>query len=173
MNDRSGSAAPPGGRAAQAPVPLRIRGASIRDLDTLAALEAGAFAEPWTPDQIAGFWEAPGALGWLAEATAGDAVGFALFREVAGEAELLRVATAPAWRRRQVGRSLLAAALAGLDRSGVRCHLEVRADNLAAQALYQGFGFALAGLRRRYYRDDCDAWLFAREPGSLGGERRL
>jgi ribosomal-protein-alanine N-acetyltransferase len=32
--------------------------------------------------------------------------------------------------------------------------LEVRTSNTAAQKLYQGFGFAPAGVRRRYYSDN-------------------
>ncbi len=111
---------------------------------------------------MAGFWDAPGARGWLAEA-AGQAVAFALFRVVAGEAELLRVATAPVWRRRQVASALLGAAFAELDGAGVDCHLEVRADNRAALELYVGLGFAPSGRRRKYYSDGCDACLYTRK----------
>ena len=32
--------------------------------------------------------------------------------------------------------------------------LEVRASNLPAQALYEKYGFAKVGVRRRYYADD-------------------
>jgi [ribosomal protein S18]-alanine N-acetyltransferase len=107
-------------------------------------------------------WEGPGVLGWLAENAAAEAVGSALFRQAGGEAELLRVATRPAWRRGGVARRLLAGALAELDAAGVDCFLEVRADNLAAQQLYSRLGFSPTGLRRGYYRDGCDARLFAR-----------
>jgi len=31
--------------------------------------------------------------------------------------------------------------------------LEVRVTNFAAQALYRGYGFRVAGVRRGYYRD--------------------
>lgn len=142
--------------------PLRVRSAAPADLETIAALEASSFAEPWTARSLAGFWEAPGARGWLAE-TAGQAVACALFLVVAGEAELLRVATAPAWRRRQVARTLLGTAFAELDGAGVDCHLEVRADNQPALELYLGLGFAPSGRRRKYYSDGCDACLLARK----------
>jgi ribosomal-protein-alanine acetyltransferase len=165
VNGRRRAATRRGAPEPAAAPPVRIRRASAADLEALVALEAGAFDAPWSADQISRFWAGAEALGWIAEAAGGHAVGFALFRAVAGEAELLRIGTEPAWRRRQVGQSLLAAALADLERAGADCHLEVRADNAAAQALYLRLGFALAGVRKRYYRDDCDAWLYARRAG--------
>jgi [ribosomal protein S18]-alanine N-acetyltransferase len=153
-----------------------VRRAAAADLEALAEVEAAAFTDPWPAAAIAPFLEGGGGHAWLARARDGQAIGGALVREVAGEAELLRVATVPPWRRRQVARALLAAAFAELDRAGIACHLEVRADNLAAQGLYQELGFVRSGLRRKYYRDDCDAWLYARPaaapglPGATAGE---
>lgn len=141
----------------------RIRPATSDDLEALAGLESSAFADPWSSPGIASFWAGAGARAWIAEAPGGPAVGSALWREIAGEAELLRVATAPQRRREGIARALLEAALADFDRAGVDCHLEVRADNLAAQALYASLGFELTGRRKGYYRDDCDAWLYARK----------
>ncbi len=142
--------------------PVRLRAASAADLPALVQLEASAFGDPWTAEEVAQFACAPTGRAWLAEDEEGRAVGFALFREICAEAELLRVATHPAWQRRQVASRLLAAALAELDRAGVDCFLEVRADNLGAQKLYERLGFAPSGLRRSYYRDGCDARLYAR-----------
>lgn len=167
MREPHGASGRPGQSGIEGPAPIRIRSAHPADLETLVALERLAFDEPWTADQLSRFWEAPGALGWLAEAATGGAVGFALVRAVADEAELLRIGTVPAWRRRQIDQRLLAAALAELEPAGAACHLEVRADNAPAQALYRRLGFELAGVRKRYYRDDCDAWLYAREARPL------
>jgi ribosomal-protein-alanine N-acetyltransferase len=141
---------------------FRIRAAAVSDLDALAAVEAESFSEAWSRAAIAGYWAGPGARAWIAETPDGQAIGAALFRAVADEAELLRVATAPAWRRRQVGLRLLTAAFAELDREGVDSYLEVRADNLPAQELYRRLGFAVVGRRPGYYADGCDAWLCAR-----------
>lgn len=143
---------------------VRFRMATATDLEALVGLEASVFDPPWTAEQIAQFWCAPGASGWLAEDAEGCAVGVALFREFQGEAELLRVATRPAWQRRQIARRLLGRALAGFDRGGVVCFLEVRSDNLDAQELYAHLAFERSGLRRKYYQDGCDAWLYVRRP---------
>ena len=138
---------------------LRIRPAALADLAALAALEAGAFEEPWTAEAIASYWQGPGAQGWLAESADGE-----LFRVVpeAQEAELLRIATEPAWRRRQVASRLLAVALTTLDRQSIDTFLEVRADNRPAQELYRRLGFEYQNKRRSYYPDGCDAWIYHR-----------
>lgn len=77
-------------------------------------------------------------------------VGYTVFQRILDEAELLNIRVAPAYRRRGVGRHLLAACLAELE--GARyLHLEVRASNRAALALYREAGFVQVGIRRGYY----------------------
>jgi [ribosomal protein S18]-alanine N-acetyltransferase len=101
---------------------------------------------------------APGPAG----AAALDA--YACFLEAAGEAELLRVAVAPARRRQGHARRLLNEGFARLSAAGaVSCHLEVRSANLGALALYRALGFEVCGLRRLYYRDGSDALVLRRE----------
>jgi [ribosomal protein S18]-alanine N-acetyltransferase len=156
--DESGKTTAPADIRAAAPTsPL----AAAREM---AAIEAAAFDEPWSAAALAEIWAEPGARGWLAQNPAGEVLGFALFRVVAAarEAELLRVATVPAWRRRGVAAGLLGFALAELDRAAIDCFLEVRADNLPAQELYRRFGFVRVQIRPAYYRDGCDAWVLAR-----------
>ena len=146
------------------PAAFRIRPATLADISTIADLERAAFRDPWTATAIAGFWAEPGACGWLAEGESGLAAGFALFRVVtaAHEAELLRIATAPAWQRRRVATAVLTVALADLDRQSIASFLEVRADNQPAQELYRRLGFEYLGQRSAYYADGCDAWIFGR-----------
>jgi ribosomal-protein-alanine N-acetyltransferase len=56
-------------------------------------------------------------------------------------------------RRKGLGAALLEAALEeGARRGANLAVLEVRAGNLAAQALYRRFGFEVVGERRDYYR---------------------
>lgn len=145
---------------------FRIQPATDAEIAELAAVERAAFPDPWTPAALAGFWREPGARAWLGRDPNGAAVGGALFRVVAAahEAELLRVATAPAWRRRGVATALLTAALAELDRESVVCFLEVRADNRPAQDLYLRLGFQDVDRRRGYYSDGCDARIYVRRP---------
>jgi [ribosomal protein S18]-alanine N-acetyltransferase len=73
---------------------------------------------------------------------------------VADEAELLNIAVHPESRGQGLGKRLLRASLDQIrEAGGTRMHLEVREDNLAARALYTGFGFVEVRRRGKYYAD--------------------
>ncbi len=80
--------------------------------------------------------------------------GFIAARVVADELHVNNIGVCAAARGRGIGGALVRAAIAtGRRRGAQRGLLEVRAGNLAAQALYRRCGFAVAGRRRNYYRD--------------------
>ena len=86
-------------------------------------------------------------------------LGFALFRTIAGEAELLLLAVAPDRQRRGIGRLLLDQFVDRAREAGARrVHLEVR-DGNPAVAMYRLAGFKPAGRRPNYYRGS-DGRLF-------------
>ncbi len=77
---------------------------------------------------------------------------FALGRAIAGEAELLTLATDPDHRRHGLGRQALQSyELAAEKRGAHRSFLEVAADNAAAISLYQSAGYTVDGRRPDYY----------------------
>jgi ribosomal-protein-alanine N-acetyltransferase len=123
------------------------------------------YGEAWTAPQCAGLLPMPGV--WLTLARAdGEAVGFAMARTVAQEAELLLLAVKSNRRNEGVGRLLLDAFMErALARGARRLHLEVREGNHAVN-LYRRAGFTQVGRRRNYYsgRDGqiYDALTFAR-----------
>jgi ribosomal protein S18 acetylase RimI-like enzyme len=92
-------------------------------------------------------------------------MGFACAFAVADEVELQSLAVARSARGRGLGTALLEALLEWAGRGGYRrLHLEVRAGNAPALALYRRFGFAQTGTRRGYYQDNGeDALLLARD----------
>jgi ribosomal-protein-alanine N-acetyltransferase len=140
--------------------PARCRPAcGDADLATLAALEVACFDHPWSAAGIAAELAPTGGTAWLLEADR-NVQAYAIFRRLDGEAELLRIGVAPAARGRGNARTLLEAALASLAAAGVEvCHLEVRADNQPAIAVYQRCGFRRVGERRGYYADGTTALL--------------
>ena len=82
-----------------------------------------------------------------------EPVGYAIYRIVGGECELLSIGVHPDARRRGLGRQLLDAIMSACRLAGVgRMFLEVRDDNVAAFRLYRGLGFAVVGRRTAYYR---------------------
>lgn len=79
----------------------------------------------------------------------GRVAGFAVARRLAeGESELLNLAVDPVFRRRGVGRRLLAALTSG--HRGV-VWLEVRESNCDARKFYKSLGFTETGSRPDYY----------------------
>lgn len=90
----------------------------------------------------------------------GNGFAVALFSKVLDEAELLLIATHPTHLKQGHASALLTSCLKALEPCTV--FLEVRASNLAAQALYSKLGFIPYRKRPRYYQDGEDALLFKR-----------
>ncbi|WP_435166469.1 GNAT family N-acetyltransferase [Falsirhodobacter sp. 1013] len=113
----------------------------------LAAIHAASFTNPapWSARDLQSAAESPGAF-LLCEDQA-----FLIGRAIAGEAELLTLATHPDARRRGIGARLVAGFLARAAETADTAFLEVAADNAGAIRLYTAHGFGKAGLRRRYY----------------------
>ena len=136
---------------------------SAADLSALVALEEACFDDPWSPAQLAAELRLPGSLVLVAVDAAGGASGYASFRSVAGEAELLRVAAAPGDRRRGVARALLRSGYPRLLATGAeQLHLEVEQSNRPAVRLYESEGFHRIGRRTGYYGPGRDALLYVR-----------
>ncbi|MDY7095927.1 MAG: GNAT family N-acetyltransferase [Acidobacteriota bacterium] len=150
---------------------IRLLTAGPEHLDQLVDLEAACLDDSWSRAQLADALDH--SLTILALLPDGTGAGFALFRPLGEEAELLRIGVAPEHRQRGLGRCLLDAGLRRLARAGSRiCHLEVAASNGAAIALYESSGFTLQGRRRGYYRGGSDALLMSRgEPSAKPSER--
>lgn len=130
----------------------------------MAGIEGVSFAVPWPPESLRAELVAWGATALGAFDPGRALLGFVCTRMVLDEAEVTRIAVAPEQRRRGIARALLAHALAALAGRGVRrVHLEVRAANVAARALYESLGFETTGMRRGYFRDpEEDAVLMSR-----------
>lgn len=152
------------------PPGVAVRPAAEADLPALASLEAGSFTGPgspaWSRDLLAGELAQPTALVLVAVGEGPGPIGYAAFRHVGPESELLRVAVAPAARKRGVGRALVEDGLARLRERGVAtCFLEVRPTNAPALALYEPLGFRTVDRRRRYFADGADALVLRLELG--------
>lgn len=117
--------------------------------EALTALHARAFTtpRPFTAKEFRALLDTPGCFLCTAPH------GFALGRVIADEAELLTIAVDPEHTRQGVGRHLLAAFEAeARRREATRAHLEVAANNTAAQALYAAQRYLAMGQRNGYYR---------------------
>ncbi len=155
--------------------------APATDIDRIMAVMSTAFnpayGEAWTRRQVEDALIAGNChyllIGPEISETAADApvAGFCLSRHGVGEEELLLFAIDPAYRRRDLGRTLLARfAEAAQARGAQRLLLEMRKGN-PAEHLYRTSGFFPVGERRAYYHTtdgQClDAITFVRNCGEL------
>lgn len=133
--------------------------AGLAHAPVLALMHRTAFpADPWDTASFLTLLQQPGVIALLDERG-----GFLLLRSVLDEAEILTLGvTAP---RQGIGKALLQAALSHARRQNItKLHLEVAETNLAAHALYAGFGFAATGRRPAYYPDGTAALTLTLEP---------
>jgi [ribosomal protein S18]-alanine N-acetyltransferase len=127
-----------------------IKPIAPHDLPLVLDIERRSHSHPWTQKNFEDALLA-GYLG-LALWQEDTLLGFAWFMRALDEAELLDIAIAPDFRRQGHADTLLAYAYEKLARTGCAAvHLEVRASNVNARALYAQQGFAEVGLRPGYY----------------------
>jgi ribosomal-protein-alanine N-acetyltransferase len=123
--------------------------AAVHDIDTLS------FSLPW-PERSFRFelTENPVARNWVAELN-GHVVAMLVLWLIIDEAHIATIATHPDFRRQGIGEQLMIAALVSARNEGAeRAFLEVRAGNAGALELYKKYGFIVAGVRPRYYKDN-------------------
>ena len=114
----------------------------------LAATHARAFAgtRGWSAAEFSSLLAGPGVH------LIGDAKSFVLGRVTLDEAEILTLATDPAWQRHGLARKVLQQFGTLAKRHGAATlFLEVAADNAPALALYRHEGFVEVGQRPHYY----------------------
>ncbi len=132
-----------------------------RDLETVSEIDKLSFALPW-PKSAFKFelLDNPAARLWVAEIQHARrdgrlVIGMLAIWFIVDEIHISTLAVHPDYRRRGTARRLLAEALTRCQQQGaVSATLEVRTSNKAAKALYEKFGFRIAGRRLKYYQDN-------------------
>ena len=146
---------------------LDIRRLTYADLPQVIAIERRAFPTPWSLAMFVLELSKPGGV-CLAARRDGVMAGYVICSRFEDVWHLMNVAVDPSRRRLGTASALVEGVL---ERVGeARLTLEVRPSNSDAIALYQGFGFMAAGMRKRYYQDNGeDAVIMWRTPATLRG----
>ncbi|MEW9528989.1 ribosomal protein S18-alanine N-acetyltransferase [Microbispora sp. NPDC049125] len=137
-----------------------LRRMTADDLSSVMEVERATFpADAWSEAMMRGeLRDQPRTRHYVVAEVDGRIIGYAGLAVAADQADVQTIAVLAEHRRSGIGTALMDALLAEAARRGADAvFLEVRADNPPAQAMYERFGFAALGVRRRYYEDGTDA----------------
>ena len=131
---------------------LTIRQLSYGDLPAVISIERRSFPTPWSLAMFVLELSKPSGICLAAENQDG-LIGYLVCARYDEVWHLMNVAISTEYRRRGVATTLIERLF---EQAGAQARytLEVRVSNLAAIAMYEGFGFRSAGRRRRYYHDN-------------------
>ena len=138
---------------------LVLRNVGTVDVEFIKTIEDDTFSDAWSLAALNSMFDYDYYHCYVAvlkdeETEKEILMGYAIFKTVAGESELLRFALSCEQRGRGFGKSLLAYALAEENRHQTeKVFLEVRESNEAAIAVYKKQGFKEIGKRKRFYQD--------------------
>jgi ribosomal-protein-alanine N-acetyltransferase len=142
---------------------VQVRRGEERDLAAIHAIECASFADPWALEGFRDMLDHPRARLDVAVDETDAILGYAVAWFVADESEIANLAVAPDARRRGVGAMLLDHVLGvAVSARTQSVFLEVRESNAAAQQLYVGRQFVVAGRRKAYYRKPVEDALIMR-----------
>lgn len=127
---------------------MLIKQADATHVAAIEALERSCFPDPWPAEIIEHKRD-----DFFVLCEGEDVLGYVCLSHVLDEGSIDTIAVSPAHRRKGLGQKLLDAAETRAKELGLAfIHLEVRAGNEAAIALYERNDFARVGLRRGYYQ---------------------
>jgi [ribosomal protein S18]-alanine N-acetyltransferase len=133
-----------------------LRRAGVGELDAIMAIEQATFAtDAWSSDLMRAELANAHTYYLVAEDAAVDGYAGLLAPQGAGQADIQTIAVVEGARGQGLGRTLMNALLSeARSRGASEVFLEVRADNPAAQHLYESLGFEQIDLRKKYYQPD-------------------
>jgi [ribosomal protein S18]-alanine N-acetyltransferase len=123
-----------------------------RHLRRVLAIEGRVYPRPWSASLFLSELSQRNSRSYLVARHQGIVVGYAGMMFTGAEAHVTNIAVDPELQGRKVGtRLLLTLVTEAIARGSRQISLEVRVSNLAAQRMYEKFGFSVTGVRRGYY----------------------
>ena len=154
-----------------APLPVELVPMRRRHLGQVLDIERQVYARPWTASLFLSEIVQRSTRFYIVAKLGRRVVGYAGLMVIGDEGHVTNIAVDPALHRRKVASRLLYALMSEARRRGATaCTLEVRVANLAAQRLYQQFGFAPVGIRKNYYVETGEDALIMWAEGLQGPE---
>ncbi len=138
-----------------ATAPVEVADMTLRDIPEVLEVENLSFPLPWPPNAFRHELTQNRNARYIVARHEGKIVGYAGLWLMVDEAHITTFAVHPGSRRRRIGQRMLQRLFEIAAEVGAEwLTLEVRVSNLAAQKLYEKYGFRRAGIRRHYYSDN-------------------
>ncbi|HEX4744551.1 MAG TPA: ribosomal protein S18-alanine N-acetyltransferase [Candidatus Limnocylindria bacterium] len=135
--------------------PVVIQDMTLDDIAGVQAVENASFPVPWPANAFKHELTQNRNARYVVARDGDRIVAYAGLWLMVDEAHITTFAVHPDARRRRIGERLLQRLFEiAHEMNAEWLTLEVRASNLAAQKLYEKYGFRRAGVRRRYYSDN-------------------
>lgn len=143
-----------------------LRAMTMDDIPAVEQIEQTCFSDAWSEKLLSDMLESEWDEAWVLADTDGTIIGYANFRFLAGEGELMRIAVLPEYRGRGESKKLMdRLEMSAKEKEAPDLTLEVRAGNIAAVNLYKSYGFQAEAVRKNYYHDPVeDALIMWRRP---------
>ena len=118
----------------------------------VAQLEAACFSTPWSESSIREELTNEWAI-WIVALEGAQLAGYIGVQFGPDGADIMTIATAPAFRKKGIGQTLITMMVKQLRQKQLKwLTLEVRPSNIAAIRFYTALGFEQVGRRPRYYQ---------------------
>ncbi len=130
-----------------------VRELRPEDITAVCDIELACFSDPWSLETIKEGIESPFDT-WLVLDEEEAVKGYCVFRIIAGEGELFRIAVLPEYRGGGLAKKLMERlAEYSKEKAVASIFLEVRESNKIARNLYKSYGFEEEGIRKNYYQN--------------------
>ena len=136
------------------------------EIPAVEQIEQTCFSDAWSEKLLSDMLESEWDEAWVLVNAGGAIIGYANFRFLAGEGELMRIAVLPEYRGRGESKKLMdRLETSAEEKKAQDLTLEVRAGNTPAVNLYKSYGFQAEAVRKNYYHDPVeDALIMWRRP---------
>ncbi len=134
---------------------IEVKEMKLEHLDDVMIIESLSFKIPWSKSSfIEELIENKLAVYFVA-VSGGKVIGYGGVWKVFDEGHITNIAVHPEFRRCGAASVILESILSMCNETDIRSlTLEVRKSNIAAQKLYEKYGFKAEGIRKRYYSDN-------------------
>lgn len=143
---------------------LKIEKMTLDSLDSIKNIIISDFDDFWNYDILKEELECSNSYFVIAKNDNNEIVGFAGFKIIVDEANIMNIVVKKSFRHNGIGSILLEHLISyAKDKNLKTITLEVNEHNLSAIHLYDKFNFDHLGIRKKYYNGESDAIIMSKK----------